>query len=91
MARRTRFEEPLSPKRDATFPGRAVEKFDPKALPANFFYVSISGVIESGEISNEVYLQSKFEIVTGSDWEIVTVIIFFSSSFIFFMKIFLLL
>ena len=52
MERRTRFEEPLSPKRDATFPGKAVEKFDPKSLPANFFYVSISGVIESGEVSS---------------------------------------
>ena len=50
MERRTRFEEPLSPKRDSTFPGKAVEKFDPKSLPANFFYVSISGVIESGEV-----------------------------------------
>ena len=46
--RRTRFEEPLSPNRNIT--GKTLEQFDPKALPANFFYVSISGVIESGEV-----------------------------------------
>lgn len=68
--RRTRFEEPLSPGKNMT--GKSLDKFDPKSLPANFFYVSVSGVVESGEISNEVYLQCKFELVTGSDWEIVT-------------------
>ena len=49
--RRYRSDDALSPQRDPTFPGKTLDKFDPKSLPANFFYVSVSGVIESGQVS----------------------------------------
>ena len=47
-----RIDDQLSPKLDPAFPGKTLERFDPKSTPANFFYVSVSGVIESGEVSS---------------------------------------
>lgn len=50
-----RLDDQLSPKLDPTFPGKTLERFDPKSTPANFFYVSVSGVIESGEVPSNIF------------------------------------
>jgi len=48
---------------------KAMEKVDPDGINYKFFYVSVSGVVESGECASENYLQCRYEIVTGPDWE----------------------
>lgn len=53
---KSRFEETKSrPEEQAGMRADALglktaEKMDPKSVPANFFYVSVSGVIESGTV-----------------------------------------
>jgi hypothetical protein len=51
---RTRFDDQgygQSPiKQIDPYAGKTTEKFDPRSLPVNYFYVSVSGVIESGTV-----------------------------------------
>ena len=45
-----RFEEQQGLRAEA-LGNKTSERFDPKSVPTNFFYVSVSGVIESGSVT----------------------------------------
>jgi hypothetical protein len=44
-----RFEEQQGLRADA-LGNKTSERFDPKSIPTNYFYVSVSGVVESGSV-----------------------------------------
>ncbi len=51
----------------------ATQKIDPRSLSPLHVYLSVSGVIESGECGGEDFLNVKFDIVSGRDWTILEV------------------
>ena len=57
---------------------KLLEKFDPENIHYNYFYVGISGYIESGQFPFLDGLSCKYTLVCGKDWQLADVIILFS-------------
>lgn len=51
----------------------ATQKIDPRSLSPLHVYLSVSGLIESGECGSEDSLNVKFDIISGRDWTILEV------------------
>lgn len=51
----------------------STEKIDPKSLSPLHIYLSVSGMIESGECGAEEFLQVKFDLLQGRDWKLLAV------------------
>ena len=51
----------------------ATQKIDPRSLSPLHVYLSVSGLIESGECGGEDSLNVKFDIISGRDWTILEV------------------
>ena len=51
----------------------STQKIDPKSLSPLHIYISVSGMIESGECGAEEALQIKFDILSGRDWKLLAV------------------
>ncbi len=47
-----------------------MERYDPRTQPISFFYVGISGHIESGEFKDLDGLSLKFDFVAGDHWKL---------------------
>ncbi len=51
----------------------STQKIDPKSLSPLHIYISVSGMIESGECGAEESLQLKYDILSGRDWKLLAV------------------
>ena len=56
----------------------STQKIDPKSLSPLHIYISVSGMIESGECGAEESLQLKYDIFSGRDWKLLAVSFIFS-------------
>jgi len=54
-------------------PKKQLEKFEPENLHYNYFYVSVTGQIESGQFPFLDGLSCKYDIIHGKDWNIADV------------------
>jgi hypothetical protein len=49
---------PIRPLNAEAIGAKTTEIFDPKSIPTNYFYVSVSGVIESGNVTQTLSFNS---------------------------------
>mmetsp|Transcript_6984 Transcript_6984/g.7826 ORF Transcript_6984/g.7826 Transcript_6984/m.7826 type:complete len:142 (+) Transcript_6984:27-452(+) len=48
-----------------------LQTYEPKRQPHSYFYLGISGQIDSGEFNNKDGIAVKYDIVSGSRWKLV--------------------
>lgn len=60
----------------------ATEKIDPNSLSPLHIYLSVTGMIESGECGGEDALHVKYNIFSGRDWKLLAVSYFFFQKYI---------
>jgi len=65
----------------------STQKIDPKSLSPLHIYLSVSGMVESGECGSEEFLQLKYDLLSGRDWKLLAVLLPFFMFFITFFKL----
>ncbi len=45
-----------------------LQTYEPKQQPHSFFYLGVSGTVDSGEFNNKDGIAIKYDIVKGSRW-----------------------
>jgi len=64
--------QPVELKREQD-PKKLLDKFDPESIHYNYFYVAVSGHIESGQFPFLDGLSCKHSLVYGKDWQLADV------------------